>query len=553
MIYSTTITVSPDVEKNQSAVKKEIGRTLSKNGVQNLPEDAEYVLEKRSVDARHGKIKIILRYKIYVGEKSGPKAFEPKWKKVSTEKTVVIVGSGPAGLFGALKLLEHGIKPKIIERGQDASTRKRDIAAISTQGKINPDSNYCFGEGGAGTFSDGKLYTRSNKRGDISEVLAIFNYFGADEKILSDSHPHIGTDRLPSIVQNMRKKILELGGEFHFGFRCVSLLTEDEKSTGTTRTTGTDETSAPKKTVTGIVAENIITGEKIKFAGDAVLLATGHSAPDIYKMLAAVSPESLEAKTFAVGVRVEHPRATIDTIRYHNASNAKKLGAAEYRLVSQQDGRGVYSFCMCPGGFVVPSASGPDEIVVNGMSAAGRNSAWSNAAIVVETRPEDIPQNFAAEAQKLGCPALAGLLWRVWLEKLTSGHGEGQKAPAQRLVDFIDGKKSGTLPKSSYAPGLVSSRLDEWLPKSMVQRLKNAFHDFNREMRGFVCDEALIVAGETRTSTPVRILREKESGECVALKNLYPAGEGSGYSGGIVSSAMDGINICERICKKLAH
>ncbi len=550
MIYTATVTVSPESEKNQSAVKKEIARTLSKTGVQNLPGDAEYVLEKRSVDARHGKIKIILRYKIYVGEKSGPKTFEPVWKKAGPEKSVVIVGSGPAGLFGALKLLEHGVRPIIIERGQDASTRKRDIAAISTQGIINPDSNYCFGEGGAGTFSDGKLYTRSNKRGDISGVLAIFHYFGADEKILTDSHPHIGTDRLPSIIQNMRKKILELGGEFHFGLRCVSLLT---KSDETTKSTGTTARSASKKVVTGIVTENIMTGEKIEFAGDAVLLATGHSAPDIYKMLASVSPESLEAKTFAVGVRVEHPRETIDTIRYHNASNAKKLGAAEYRLVSQQDGRGVYSFCMCPGGFVVPSASGPGEIVVNGMSAAGRNSAWSNAAIVVETRPEDIPGNFVSEAQKAGCPALAGLLWRMWLEKLTSEHGEGQKAPAQRLVDFIGGKKSATLPKSSYAPGLVSSRIDEWLPKSMVMRFKNAFRDFNKEMRGFVCDDALIVAGETRTSTPVRILREKESGECVSLKNLYPAGEGSGYSGGIVSSAMDGINICETICKKLVH
>ncbi|MBQ5399760.1 MAG: FAD-dependent monooxygenase, partial [Treponema sp.] len=501
-----------------------------------LPADAEYVLEKRSVDARHGRVKIILRYKIYVGEKSGPKKFEPRWKKVSSEKTVVIVGSGPAGLFGALKLLEHGIKPKIVERGQDASTRKRDIAAISTKGKVDPDSNYCFGEGGAGTFSDGKLYTRSNKRGDISEVLSIFHYFGADEKILTDSHPHIGTDRLPDVVGGMRKKIIELGGEFHFGFRCVSLLTDAD---------------GDKKIVRGVVAEDTRTGEKVDFTGDAVLLATGHSAPDIYKMLAKISPDSLEAKTFAVGVRVEHPRETIDLIRYHSAENAKKLGAAEYRLISQQDGRGVYSFCMCPGGFIVPSASGADEIVVNGMSAAGRNSAWSNSAIVVETKPEDIPVDFVDEAKKNGCVALAGLLWRQWLEKETFIHGEGQKAPAQRLSDFIDGKESGSLPKSSYAPGLVSSRLDQWLPRTLVSRLKKAFKSFDREMKGFVCDDAVLVATETRTSTPVRILREKDGGESLFLKNLYPAGEGSGYSGGIVSSAMDGINLCERICERL--
>ncbi len=534
MIQTVTITMTPDKEKNMSLVEKEICRSLAQFGIKELPKDSEYVLEKRSVDARHGRIKIHLKYKIFIGEKAEVE-FVPKWKKCDGQKSVIVVGSGPAGLFGALKLMESGIKPIIVERGNDAAKRKRDIAAISTQGKVDGDSNYCFGEGGAGTFSDGKLYTRSNKRGDISQVLSIFAYFGADKKILTDAHPHIGTDKLPSIIQNMRNKIIELGGEIHFGSRCVDLLTE-ENGNG--------------KTVKGIAVENLSTGERSNLFADAVLLTTGHSAPDIYRMIARISPESLEAKTFAVGVRVEHPRKTIDLIRYHSMETVKKLGAAEYLLVTQADGRGVYSFCMCPGGFVVPSASGPDEIVVNGMSAAGRNSAWSNAAIVVETRPEDIPQEYVDAAEKNGCKALAGLLWRQWLENLTFKKGEGQKAPAQLLVDFLDGKESQELPKSSYAPGLVPTRLDQWLPKQISSRLKKAFRDFNKEMRGYICGEALMIAMETRTSTPVRISRDKESLVCVGLENLYPAGEGSGYAGGIVSSAMDGIKVCEKIIGK---
>ena len=533
MIETVAISLNQENEGNEAATRREIFKKLSEKGMKNIPEDSEFVLEKRSVDARHGKIKIMLRYKVYIGEKPGSREFKPSWKNVCSEKKVVIVGSGPAGLFGALKLLEQGIKPIVIERGNTATRRKRDIAEISTKGKVSRDSNYCFGEGGAGTFSDGKLYTRSNKRGDIPQVLSIFHYFGADERILSDSHPHIGTDRLPKIIENMRNKILELGGEFHFGFRCVDLLIE---------------TVEGEKSVCGIRAENIESGETVDFPADAVMLATGHSAPDIYRMIARISPESLEAKTFAVGVRVEHPRQLIDMIRYHSEDAAKKLGAAEYNMVTQQDGRGVYTFCMCPGGFVVPSASGPDEIVVNGMSAAGRNSAWSNAAVVVETKPEDIPESFMHEADELGCRALAGLLWRSHLENQTYIHGEGQKAPAQRLVDFISDRESSTLPKSSYAPGLVSSRLDQWLPRQISSRLKKAFRDFDRKMKGYVSEDALMIASETRTSTPVRILRDRESLECMGLKNLFAAGEGSGYSGGIVSSAMDGIKICAKIC-----
>lgn len=537
MIQTVTITVSAHTEKNKAVVKQELSRELAKKGIQTT-EDAEFVLEKRSVDARHRDVKIHLRYKIYIGEKStDSKTFVPQWKKCDGKKTVAIVGAGPAGLFGALRLLEQGIKPIIVERGNDVSTRKRDIANISTKGKLDGNSNYCFGEGGAGTFSDGKLYSRSNKRGDIPLVLSIFNYFGADEKILTDAHPHIGTDKLPAIIQNMRNKILELGGEIHFGLRCDDIIIEEKDG---------------KKIVKGISAEKVDTKEKVQILSDAVLLATGHSAPDIYFMVARISPKSLEAKTFAVGVRVEHPKDKIDLIRYHSSKTVKELGAAEYKLVTQVKNRGVYSFCMCPGGFVVPSASGPEEIVVNGMSAAGRNSAWSNAAIVVETKPEDIPSDFVQKAKDMGCIDLAGLLWRIHIESLTQKNGENQKAPAQRLVDFMNNTDSTDLPKSSYAPGLVPSRLDKWLPKQISFRLKKAFADFDKEdMKGFICPEALMIASETRTSTPVRIARDKESLMCVDLINLYPAGEGSGYAGGIVSSAMDGIKVCDSIIKNL--
>lgn len=533
MTQDISITLSPEKEKDENFIRTLLFSELDKKGIKAQKEETSFVFVKKSVDARHGRVKLVLRYKAYIGERpESDGTFTPKWKNADGKKSVLIIGSGPAGLFGALKLLEYGIKPIVIERGSDAGERKKMIASISTKGIVDSDTNYCFGEGGAGTFSDGKLYTRSNKRGNISEILALFHYFGADEKILTDAHPHIGTDRLPKIIMAMREKIIELGGEIHFNTRCVSLITKIE-----------DE----KKCVKGIRAENTLSGKTEDFFADAILLATGHSASDIYKMIATESPQSLEAKTFAVGVRVEHPREVIDTIQYHGKDGAKKLGAAEYRFTTQQEGRGVYSFCMCPGGFVVPSASGPDEIVVNGMSAAGRNSAWSNAAVVVETRPEDIPMDFRTFALGKGCEAMAGLLWRDALEKITAQNGEGQKAPAQRLVDFLDDKKSGTLPRSSYAPGLVCSDLNSFLPKQISSRLKSAFREVNKSMKGYICDDALLIASETRTSTPVRIVRDKESGECIGLKNLYPAGEGSGYSGGIVSSAMDGINQCVKI------
>lgn len=531
MITEVTITVLPDDEKNKNLIEKLILKELAKKNVsagkKHIP-----VFVKKSIDARHGQLKYHLRYKVFIDEEPGEVKTSalPEWKSADGKKTVIIVGSGPAGLFGALKLLEKGIKPVIVERGERTSDRKKSIAKISTQDLVDSDSNYCFGEGGAGTFSDGKLYTRSNKRGDISKILQIFVRFGADEKILTDAHPHIGTDKLPAVINAMRNFIIEKGGEFYFNSKCTGFIGKNN-------------------CITGISMENIKSGEKLELKGDAVLLATGHSASDIYEMLAKISPHSLEAKTFAMGVRVEHPRTLIDSIQYHGKTEG--MGAAEYRLVTQVEDRGVYSFCMCPGGFVVPSATGPDEIVVNGMSAAGRNSKWSNAAIVVETRPEDIPEEFVQRAKGAGCKALAGLYFRKYIEEETKKQGKGQAAPAQRMTDFLANRETKDFPSSSYTPGIVSSRIDIWMPEQIAGRLAQGFLDFGKNMKGFVNKDAVLIASETRTSTPVRILRDKESCESVAIKNMYPAGEGAGYAGGIVSSAMDGEKVCQAISEKI--
>lgn len=531
MITEVTITVLPDDEKNKNLIEKLILKELAKKNVsagkKHIP-----VFVKKSIDARHGQLKYHLRYKVFIDEEPGEVKTSalPEWKSADGKKTVIIVGSGPAGLFGALKLLEKGIKPVIVERGERTSDRKKSIAKISTQDLVDSDSNYCFGEGGAGTFSDGKLYTRSNKRGDISKILQIFVRFGADEKILTDAHPHIGTDKLPAVINAMRNFIIEKGGEFYFNSKCTGFIGKNN-------------------CITGISMENTKSGEKLELKGDAVLLATGHSASDIYEMLAKISPHSLEAKTFAMGVRVEHPRTLIDSIQYHGKTEG--MGAAEYRLVTQVEDRGVYSFCMCPGGFVVPSATGSDEIVVNGMSAAGRNSKWSNAAIVVETRPEDIPEEFVQRAKGAGCKALAGLYFRKYIEEETKKQGKGQAAPAQRMTDFLANRETKDFPPSSYTPGIVSSRIDIWMPEQIAGRLAQGFLDFGKNMKGFVNKDAVLIASETRTSTPVRILRDKESCESVAIKNMYPAGEGAGYAGGIVSSAMDGEKVCQAISEKI--
>lgn len=555
MIKEITITLlnPADAENpNEKLVRKQLAAKLDCRE----KDIHSFVLVKKSLDARHGKVKFHLRYQVFTGGDRPESAASQKLEYLPCPENapqVVIVGSGPTGLFAALKLIQAGIRPIVLERGNPAGQRKRDIAAISTRHEVNPDSNYCFGEGGAGTFSDGKLYTRSNKRGNIQGILQIFHYFGADSQILTDAHPHIGTDKLPSVIQAMTQKIVECGGEVHFGCRCTELLLEK---------TGKNPRVVGVKAVS--VAEESTTQEQV-FSGDAVILATGHSATDVYLLLGSQLPAALEDKTFAMGLRVEHPREIIDNIQFHGAQKKSQLGAAEYRLVTQVQERGVYSFCMCPGGLVVPSASCQEGLVVNGMSPSSRGGKWSNAAIVVEIRPQDFElviaqleekfseYNITVDAKLASSKnANPGLYLRTLLEILTKTQGRGQQAPAQLLVDFLAEKPSQELPRSSYSPGLVTSRLDSWLPDFIKERLQQAFRDFNRKMAGFVCKEALLIAAETRTSTPIRILRNPETLECVAAANLYPAGEGSGYSGGIVSSAMDGEAVAAAIIKKFS-
>ncbi|MDR3312573.1 MAG: FAD-binding protein [Spirochaetaceae bacterium] len=493
------------------------------------------VIRKKSVDARRRQIKLHLCIRAYVNQ--DPPASDtsghplPVWQHADPTRRVQILGAGPAGLFAALRLLETGITPVIFERGKPCPERRRDIARISRGEPINGDSNYCFGEGGAGAFSDGKLQTRSTKRGDVYRILRILCHFGADPSILTDAHPHVGSDRLSAIVGAVTSFIREMGGEVRFDMRLEGLDTKPARDAVALR---------------ALRVRDIASGSLETVPCEGLILAAGHSSPEIYRLLAGASPSSVAAKPFAVGVRVEHPREIIDAIQYRrgreeDTERIAALGAAEYRLTAQADGRGVYTFCMCPGGFIVPSASGEESLVMNGMSAAGRNSAWSNAALVVETRLEDLP----------GDDPLAGLRFRETLEYAAweaarKAGGIGQQAPAQRLVDFMVGRPSSSLPRSSYAPGLVPSRLDQWLPESLVKRLRTAVAtDFSRKMPGFLCDDAVLVAPETRTSTPVRILRT--DGESPTIRGLFPAGEGSGYSGGIVSSAMDGEHAADAI------
>ena len=472
---------------------------------------------RKSIDARKKFVKVNVQLDVWWDEVPQNKDnFQLQLQDVTGKPEVIIAGAGPAGLFAALKLIEKGLKPLVFERGKDVKERKKDIQNINTNKGLNPNSNYCFGEGGAGAFSDGKLYTRSKKRGDVKRILDILQLHGAPKDILSDAHPHIGTNKLPGIIVKIRETIRNAGGEVFFNSRVEDFIIEDD-------------------TVKGIVTQN---GEKV--FGKAVILATGHSARGIYEMMHQKNI-LIEEKPFAMGLRVEHPQGLIDSIQYSCKIRSDYLPAAAYNLVSQVQDRGVYSFCMCPGGFIVPAATASDEIVVNGMSPSMRNSEFANSGMVVEIRTEDFP-----EKEKYG--ALAGLKFQQSTEKLAfQNGGRGLVAPAQRLNDFVNGKISASLPETSYHPGIISSPLHFWLPEHIGKRLQEGFKMFEKKMRGYITNQAVVLGVESRTSSPVRIPRDKESLQHPQIKNLYPCAEGAGYAGGIISAAVDGERCAEMI------
>ena len=472
---------------------------------------------KRSIDARQRQIFVNLKVRVYVNEQPHDDDFiRTDYPNVEGKPQVIVVGAGPGGLFAALRLIELGLRPIVLERGKDVHARKKDLADITKTQKVQPESNYCFGEGGAGAYSDGKLYTRSKKRGDTDKILNVFCQHGASTAILADAHPHIGTDKLPKVIEAMRNTIINCGGEVHFQTKMTQLILAGDK-------------------VVGCVADKEYRGP--------VILATGHSARDVYRYLSEAKVE-MEAKGIAVGVRLEHPSALIDQIQYHSKNGRGKwLPAAEYSFVTQVDGRGVYSFCMCPGGFVIPAATDKEQIVVNGMSPSSRGTAWSNSGMVVEVQPFDV----------VGEDALRVMRFQEELERICWQQGNmKQTAPAQRMADFVNGKLSYDLPKSSYAPGLIASPLHFWLPKAISSRLQEGFKVFGRHAHGFLTNEATLIAVETRTSSPVRIVRDRDTLQHIRIQGLFPCGEGAGYAGGIVSAAVDGercAEMCAEYCK----
>ncbi len=476
---------------------------------------------QRSYDARSNKVKVRLKAELYIDEQPSEvrKFIRKSYNDVSRKIPVIVVGAGPAGLFAALTLIENGMKPIVIERGKNVKARKFDIAQINREHIVNPDSNYCFGEGGAGTYSDGKLYTRSTKRGNVSEILATLVSHGATEDILIDSHAHIGTDKLPAVVAAMRQTIIDAGGEIYFNRRISDIIIQNGK-------------------VKGVEDKN---GDR--FEAQAVILATGHSARDIYELIQRKGL-ALETKSFALGVRAEHPQALIDGIQYHESPRDPNLPAAAYSLVKQVEDRGVFSFCMCPGGIIVPSATEAGQVVVNGMSNSRRNSPYANSGIVVQVDPSDI-----AYLSEYG--PFAGIeLQRRIEDACWRAAGMTQSAPAQRITDFTKGIISSSLPECSYNPGIVPAPLHEILPPFVAGRLQQAFLQFDKMMKGFHTSEAVILGTESRTSSPIRIPRNPETLEHINLAGLFPCGEGAGYSGGIVSSAMDGVSCARAVVKK---
>ncbi|MCZ8371970.1 FAD-binding protein [Phocaeicola sp. KGMB11183] len=548
MINEYQIRVLPEQAANEQSLKQYIGR---EKGIDIRTIHAIRIL-KRSIDARQRTIFINLKIRVFINEEPTETEYIPtEYKNVSDKPSVIVVGAGPGGLFAALKLIELGLRPIVVERGKNVRDRKEDLARISREHKVDSESNYSFGEGGAGAYSDGKLYTRSKKRGNVDKILNVFCQHGASTSILVDAHPHIGTDKLPRVIENMRNTILACGGEVHFQTRMDALIIEHNK----------------------IIGIETHTGQIFK---GPVILATGHSARDVYRWLYS-HQVPIESKGIAVGVRLEHPSALIDQIQYHNKNGrGKYLPAAEYSFVQQVDGRGVYSFCMCPGGFVVPAASGPHQLVVNGMSPSNRGTKWSNSGMVVEIRPEDllhpdlqltlgelIPGSELAQTEALiqasgkqekdNLHVLSIMRFQEQLEQLCWQQGNmRQTAPSQRMVDFTQKKLSYDLPKSSYSPGLVSSPLHFWMPPFISERLSKGFQLFGKSSRGFLTNEAVMIAVETRTSAPIRIVRDTETLQHVTIEGLFPCGEGAGYAGGIVSAGIDGERCAEAVAAYLS-
>lgn len=537
MIQEYSIRVRPHQAVNEATIKDYLAH---EEGLEMKSMTHVRVL-KRSIDARQRIIFVNLKVRVYINEEPTDDEYvKTEYRDVSSAPQVIVVGAGPGGLFAALRLIELGLKPVVLERGKDVHERKKDLARIARTQVVDEESNYCFGEGGAGAYSDGKLYTRSKKRGSVEKILNVFCQHGASTNILADAHPHIGTDKLPRVIENMRNTILQCGGEVHFQTKMVSFLLR-------TPFTLSDTPSYDDGTlneVAGVKAiETVSNGEHIEreYHGP-VILATGHSARDVYRYLADAGV-FLEAKALAVGVRLEHPAQLIDQIQYHNKEGrGDYLPAAEYNFVTQVEGRGVYSFCMCPGGFVIPAATGPEQIVVNGMSPANRGTRWSNSGMVVELRPEDVD----------GEGPLKMMRFQEELERVCWQQGNRkQTAPAQRMADFVNGKLSADLPESSYAPGLIASPLHFWMPEMIATRLRQGFRKFGAMSHGFLTNNATVIAVETRTSSPVRILRDKDTLEHVNVKGLFPCGEGAGYAGGIVSAGVDGERCAEQVARLL--